>query len=371
MLTSIPAGAVGTRPDINYFSADLVRPRVHSVDVAVERHIGAGITVSASYLYSKGLNLPFFRDINFSPANSTVNYVLDGQSMGSFPLYRGTRPNTDFKRIIVMEPEVTTHYNALVLEAKKRFSAGLLFNLNYTLAKAEDNGQTSATFFGGNLPYDSLTSRANTVDSVFAPSNNDRRHRFVGSFFFQPSYLWGIGVGGVLTLESGLPLTQRINGIAAGGGWARSSHRHQRHRRVFVAPWVGFNTDRQTGRKTFDLRIAKDVRGRRHQPLPGAVGDVQRLQRGELRDLLRFRLRRRRGDHRVQRRDQRRDGEPDPQHRLPRAAHGQQQLLGHARHAVGHQVHVLGEFSGKSPKEARKSGSRDRYASRALDRASR
>ena len=130
---------------------------MHSVDVALERHIGAGTTVSASYLYSKGLDLPFFRDINFNPANSTVNYVLDGQSVGSFPLYRGTRPNTNFNRIIVMEPAVTTHYNALVLEAKKRFSDGLLFNLNYTLAKAEDNGQTSATFFGGNLPYDALT----------------------------------------------------------------------------------------------------------------------------------------------------------------------------------------------------------------------
>ena len=28
----------------------------------------------------------------------------------------------------------------------------------------------------------------------------------------------------------------------------------------FVAPWVGINTDRQTGRKTFDLRVMKDVR---------------------------------------------------------------------------------------------------------------
>ena len=260
VLTSVPAGAVGTRPDINYFSADLVRPRVHSVDVALERHIGAGTTVSASYLYSKGLNLPFFRDINFSPANSTVNYVLDGQSMGSFPLYRGTRPNTSFNRIIVMESVVTTHYNALVLEAKKRFAAGLLFNLNYTLAKAEDNGQSSGTFFStGRLPYDPLTFRSNSVDNVFAPSDTDRRHRFVGSFFLQPSYLLGFGVGGVLTLESGLPLTQKINGSlpAAVGAVFTATNGTGGN---FVAPWVGFNTDRQTGRKTFDLRIMKDVR---------------------------------------------------------------------------------------------------------------
>src|SRR6185295_12264628 len=202
--------------------------------------------------------LPFFRDINFNPANSTVSYVLDGQTVGSFPLYRGTRPNTNFNRIIVMEPAVTTHYNALVLEAKKRFSDGLLFNLNYTLAKAEDNGQTSATFFGGNIPFDSLTARSNSVDSIFAPSNTDRRHRFVGSFFFQPSYLWGVGVGGVLTLESGLPLTQKINGSLPASIGSVNSTSTNGTGGFFVAPWVGINTDRQPGRKTLDLRVSKN-----------------------------------------------------------------------------------------------------------------
>jgi hypothetical protein len=259
VLASIPAGAVGNKPDINYFSSDIVRPRVHSVDLAVERQLGYGVSLSASYLYSKGLDLPYFRDINFNPANSTVTYLLDGQNMGSFPLYRGTRPNTSFSRIFVMEPAVTTKYNALVLEAKKRFSQGLLFNANYTLAKSTDNGQTSSTFFGGNLPFDALTFRTNPIDSAFTPSNTDRRHRFVTSFFYQPSYLWGIGVGGVLTLESGLPLTQKINVVATVPGAVNTSSTNGTGG-FAVAPWVGINTDRQTGRKTFDVRVVKDVR---------------------------------------------------------------------------------------------------------------
>ncbi len=260
VLAAIPAGAVGNKPDINYFSPDLVRPRVHSVDLAIERRVAYGVSLSASYLYSKGLDLPFFRDINFSPANSTVTYVLEGQTMGSFPLYRGARPNTNFSRIFVMEPAVTTHYNALVLQARKRFAQGLLFDTSYTLSKAEDNGQTSATFFGGNLAFDALTFRSNPIDNAFVPSNTDRRHRFVSSFFYQPSYLWGFGVGGVLTLESGLPLTEKINGALPAGVGSVNSTSTNGTGGFFVAPWVGINTDRQTGRKTFDMRVSKDVR---------------------------------------------------------------------------------------------------------------
>ena len=260
VLSAPPAGGVGNKPDVNYFSSDLVRPRIHSVDLTLDRNIGHDTTLSASYLYSKGLDLPFFRDINFSPANSTVNYVLEGQSVGTFPLYRGSRPNTSFSRIIVMEPAVTTRYNALVLTANKRFSQGLLFNVNYTLSESLDNGQTSTTFFGGNLPFDALTFRTNAIDSAMAPSNNDRRHRFVGSFHYQPDYLWGIGIGGVVTLESGLPITQKINGSLPASIGSVNSTNTNGTGGFFVAPWVGINTDRQPGRKTFDVRLSKDVR---------------------------------------------------------------------------------------------------------------
>jgi outer membrane receptor protein involved in Fe transport len=262
VLSVPPTGATGNKPDINYFSSDLVRPRVHSVDVTVDRSVGSDVTVSASYLYSRGMDLPYFRDINLNPASSTVNYVLDGQGVGSFPLYRGGRPNTSFNRIVIMEPAVKSKYNALVLAVNRRFSRGLLFNANYTLSKSEDNGQSSATFFGSNLAYDALNFRSasDPVDSTMWPSNNDRRHRFVASFHYRPDVLWGIGIGGVLTLESGLPLTEKINGSLAPSVGAVNSASTNGTGGVFDAPWVGVNTDRQTGRKTFDIRVSKEVR---------------------------------------------------------------------------------------------------------------
>ena len=243
------------------------------------------MTVSATYMNSRGDKLPFFRDVNFNPATAQVEYQVEGAPMGRFPFYRGARPNAaDFQRMTVMESTIETQYNALVLSATKRFVDGLMFNVNYTLSKAEDNGQSSATFFGGNLPFDSLNYRTSGPDNTMFPSNNDRRHRFVGSFHYQPEYLWGIGLSGILTLESGLPITQRITGNLNAATGATNTTGTNGTGGSFVAPWVGFNTDRQTGRNTFDIRASQRLQARRQQAGAGAVGGLQPLQHGELRD---------------------------------------------------------------------------------------
>jgi outer membrane receptor protein involved in Fe transport len=255
-----PPTIAGSRPDLNFFATDLERPEVQSFDLSVERSLPFDITASATYMHSRGDKLPFFRDVNFNPANSTVEYLVDGAPVGRFPFYRGTRPNTtDFQRMIVMESSVSTRYNALVLAASKRFADGLMFNTNYTLSKAKDNGQTSATFFGGNLPYDTLNYRSASPDREMFASANDRRHRFVTSFHYQPQYLWGIGLGGILTLESALPITPRISGNLTAATGAVNTTGTNGTGGSNVAPWLGFNSDRQTSRRTFDVRLSKDV----------------------------------------------------------------------------------------------------------------
>jgi hypothetical protein len=257
VLPSVPTIA-GSRPDLNYFASNLERPQVQSFDLSVERSLPSGMTVSATYMNSRGDKLPYFRDVNFSPATSTVEYQVEGVPVGRYPFYRGTRPNTtDFQRMTVMESVVKTSYNALVLAATKRFVDGLMFTANYTLSKSEDDGQTSTTFFGTNTPYDTLNYRSSSPDADMSPSANDRRHRFVGSFHYQPNYLWGVGLSGILTLESGLPITPRINGNLNAATGAVNTNGTNGTGGATLAPWRGWNSDRQTGRDTFDVRVAK------------------------------------------------------------------------------------------------------------------
>jgi hypothetical protein len=272
-ILSAPPNIAGNRPDLNVLDPDLQRPAVHMADLAVDRELGGDATLSVSYLYSHGVNLPVFMDNNLNPANSQVTYVLDGQPVGTFPLYRGSRPDGNVGRILTLVPSATSDYHALVLQAHKRFSNGLLYNLNYTLAKSTDTGQNSTTFFAFSPSvYDSL----DPTLGMEGPSDTDRRHRFVGSFYYRPELLRGFGVSGIVTLESGLPINETISGSLSAAVGSTVSSSTNGSGGSNIAPWLGRNTRRQDGRKTVDLRASHqfDLGGERKVELLWEVFNV-------------------------------------------------------------------------------------------------
>jgi hypothetical protein len=232
-------------------------------ELSVDRVIGRDITVTASYLYSKGKHLPTFLDTNLPEPNSTVELLVAGQSRGTFPFFRGARPDTNINNAIEVADIVESTYNALVLQVNKRFSKGLLFNANYTLSKSEDTGQYSTTFIAN---FSTLVNPFD-IEGEKGPSAFDRRHRFVASFHYAPDYLWGIQVGGTGTFESGLPQTSTIsiNSGAMNGTGATSTASVNGSGASNRAPFDTRNAFRQTGRKTVDLRLSKsfNVGGRR------------------------------------------------------------------------------------------------------------
>jgi hypothetical protein len=253
--------ATAAKPSIQYLAPSLERPEINMAEFTVDRAVGSDITVSASYLYSRGTHLPTFVDTNLSPASSTVEYFVGTESKGTFPFFRGTRPDPNINNAIEVADIVESTYNALVLQANKRFSKGLLFNVNYTLSKSEDTGQNSTTFISNNAtmvnPFDN--------DAEKGPASFDRRHRGVISVHYAPDYLHGFQIGGTGTFESGLPLNPTISGNLAGTLGAISTATTNGSGASTRVPFEGRNSFRQTGRKTVDMRISKrfNVGGRR------------------------------------------------------------------------------------------------------------
>jgi hypothetical protein len=175
------------------------------------------------------------------------------QSRGTFPFFRGGRPDAAINNAIEVADIVESTYNAFVLAVNKRFSKGLLFSANYTLSKSEDTGQNSTTF----ISTFSTVVNPFDIEGERGPASFDRRHRGVISFHYAPGYLRGIQIGGTGTFESGLPLNPSISGGVAAATGATSTSTTNGTGASNRAPFETRNGYRQTGRKTIDLRLSK------------------------------------------------------------------------------------------------------------------
>jgi hypothetical protein len=182
----IPPGTL-TTPAVQYFGNNFELPRIHQFDAVVEREIAHNTVISASYLFSYGEFLPNFVDTNLNAQNSSIFLPTIGGPFGGQvyrqPLFTGARPNAAFGQITEIRSDVYSKYHALVLQFNRRLTNGLQVQSNYTLSRAFDNGQTSATFTLGNAPFNAFDQSADA-----SLSNFDRRHKFVLSMVYNTSY---------------------------------------------------------------------------------------------------------------------------------------------------------------------------------------
>lgn len=176
-------------PAVQFFSPKFQLPQIHQWDFIVEREIARNTVVSASYLGSFGNSLPNFVDTNLNaPVFVNLNVVggpAAGQTYRS-PLFLGPRPVPSFAALTEIRSDIFSKYHGLVLQANRRLTNGLQFQVNYTLSRAYDNGQTSATFTLGNAPWNAFDQSADQGLSAF-----DRRQKFVASMVYNTDFFKG------------------------------------------------------------------------------------------------------------------------------------------------------------------------------------
>jgi hypothetical protein len=217
---------------VQYFAEDFQLPQIHQADVIVEREIGRNTVISASYLMSFANSLPNFVDTNLPPPARLVSVPVFGGPFGGSnyltPIFVGRtqansfttpRPNPNFAQITEIRSDVFSKYHALVLQANRRLTNGLQFQTNYTLSRAQDNGQSSVTFTSNNLPFNAFEQGAEDALSAF-----DRRHKLVASVVYNTDFQRfkdnGFGraifndwtIAPILNAFSGARVTQSISG---------------------------------------------------------------------------------------------------------------------------------------------------------------
>lgn len=210
---------------------DFVNPLVHEGELTVERALPGAQSISASWLFSRGLHLPVFVDANIAPATTTHTYdILDpsgslAQSI-TLPFYT-QRIDTNTGIILNGYSVVNSWYQGLVVTYKKQMTHGLEAMVNYTFSKSIDDGAVAGangTFYGTDWPLDPHNQKAEN-----SLSDLDQRHRFVGSVVYTPRIFAndankfvrlvfdGWGLSSVMTFASGQPVFAQISGFPSGG----------------------------------------------------------------------------------------------------------------------------------------------------------
>jgi hypothetical protein len=118
---------------------NIQNPNVHMWNLNLQRLLWAETAVTVGYAGARGIHLWRSGDVNLP----TPQRLSDGTLL--FPV-GAPRLNPAFTTIELKRSDGNSWYNALVFEARKRFSQGLSFQSSYTFSRNIDTTQAS-TFF--------------------------------------------------------------------------------------------------------------------------------------------------------------------------------------------------------------------------------
>jgi hypothetical protein len=279
-------GAVGASQSFHGLDPNFVPPYAHEMSFGVEQQLPGKMSLTATYVGTRGMRLPVFVDANLvgqtphgvrsynvvSASNAVTNqitvpvYLQSDRIVPSLQSY-----NTGFS-------VANTWYNGLGVTVRRPFANGLEVLMNYTWSHATDTGQVNGangTFYGGDQPLD-----PNNLKFDNGNSDTDIRNRFVMSFVYQPKFNFeskvvkqivnGFSFAGADTASGGQPIFLGTTGtiysgsgtasygsgggifggsISSGSGVAATGRPPQIGRNSIYAP--GFNN--------FDMRVTRDI----------------------------------------------------------------------------------------------------------------
>ena len=237
------AGSLSIRP----VQFDLDNPYLQVWNLNLQRELWFDTVVTIGYAGTRGVHLLRSNDVNI-PAP-----VIRADGTPFWPAGQ-PRPNTAFTTIELKSSDGNSWYNAMVFEARKRFSRGLYAQLSYTFSRNIDTTQAS-TFFSD------ATNGTTTAFPEFPGLNYNKglsdyhaKHNLVVNFTYQLPFGEGReGLAGLLTsgwqlsgigqARSGNPLTVFVARNRSRSQWSPS-----------LAPGIGF--DRPDFAPGFDAESA-------------------------------------------------------------------------------------------------------------------
>jgi hypothetical protein len=234
---------------------DYQNPYSQQGEFGIEREIGGGVSISASYIYVHTLKLPVAIDINllpapFVPAGPANIPIRQWSTNPGFPC-AGAAIVTCFKNPFLLQSDQYSSqgsalYQGGILEVKKRFSHHFTFMGNYTFSKAID---TTTDFNSDYGPNDQTNLAAERGLSSF-----DQRHKVVVAGVIQSPWqgriLSGFELAPIFRYNSAHPFN-----LLAG-----TNVNNDRHSTTDRPPGIGRNTGVGPDYVSFDTRLSWQVK---------------------------------------------------------------------------------------------------------------
>ena len=259
----IPASGTAARPSIFYVDRDFANSRLMQANVAAEWEVFRDTSVTVTYLFVDGSDLPRSIDRNLgTPGARTFTVAGSGETF-SYHFFGTDRSFANFQRVIAFESTAKSRYNGLTFELNRRFARQLQFRAAYTLGKVEDTVPDATAVVPGNAGDDlKYASNPSNFEADRTYGNNDQRHRFVLSTVYGTSgfadqfegltrtLLDGWSLSAIFTAQSGQPYTARVGAVDLNGdGNTRND----------IAPGTARNEFHLPAIVTFDPRVAREI----------------------------------------------------------------------------------------------------------------
>jgi hypothetical protein len=134
------------------FEKETRTPTLYSYSIGVQRDIGWDVVVDAAYVGSQGRHLLQTRNLNIVPYGAHFLAANQDPTRAGVALADNFyRPYPGFANVWFFENSGRSDYNALQVQANRRFVGGLQFGVAYTLSRSRDFTSNNETGTGANM----------------------------------------------------------------------------------------------------------------------------------------------------------------------------------------------------------------------------
>jgi hypothetical protein len=170
-----PGGGIPLGAAVRVFDKNYANPRIYTTNAQFEQEIANDFSLYFDFTHSQGVHLTRF-----------LNYARTGL----FPTLGD---------VFVTSANGKSNYNGFTVGARKRFSKGYQFELNYVLAKDKDDDSNERD------PFSDRSFDINNLSLDYALSDRDIRHKF--NFVMYAELPWKLRFAPRVQARSAQPIT--------------------------------------------------------------------------------------------------------------------------------------------------------------------